>query len=30
MRLVFAEPAARDLDDIIRYIALDNPNAAAN
>jgi toxin ParE1/3/4 len=28
MRLVFAEPAARDLDDIIDYIALDNPLAA--
>ncbi|QCI79148.1 type II toxin-antitoxin system RelE/ParE family toxin [Hankyongella ginsenosidimutans] len=28
MRLVFAEPAARDLDDIIDYIALDNPPAA--
>ncbi len=28
MRLVFAEPAARDLDDIIGYIALDNPSAA--
>ena len=28
MRLVFAEPAARDLDAIIDYIALDNPLAA--
>jgi toxin ParE1/3/4 len=28
VRLVFAEPAARDLDDIIDYIALDNPPAA--
>jgi toxin ParE1/3/4 len=28
MRLVFAEPAERDLDSIIDYIALDNPNAA--
>jgi plasmid stabilization system protein ParE len=28
MRLVFAEPAARDLDDIIDYIALDNRDAA--
>lgn len=28
MRLVFAEPAARDLNDIIEYIALDNPPAA--
>ena len=28
MRLVFAEPAARDLDDIVDYIALDNPPAA--
>jgi toxin ParE1/3/4 len=28
VRLVFAEPAARDLDDIIDYIALDNPHAA--
>ena len=28
MRLVFAEPAARKLDDIIDYIALDNPPAA--
>jgi toxin ParE1/3/4 len=28
MRLVFAEPAARDLDDIIAYIALDNRSAA--
>ena len=28
MRLVFAEPAARDLDDIIDYIALDNQDAA--
>ena len=28
MRLVFAEPAARDLEDIIDYIALDNPLAA--
>ncbi|MCK6453982.1 MAG: type II toxin-antitoxin system RelE/ParE family toxin [Alphaproteobacteria bacterium] len=28
MRLVFAEPAERDLDNIIDYIALDNPAAA--
>ena len=28
MRLVFAEPAARDLDDIIDYIARDDPGAA--
>ena len=28
MRLVFAEPAERDLDSIIDYIALDNPKAA--
>ncbi len=28
MRLEFAEPAARDLEDIIDYIALDNPGAA--
>lgn len=28
MRLVFAEPAARDLEDIIDYIALDSPKAA--
>lgn len=28
MRLVFAEPAERDLDSIIDYIALDNPAAA--
>ncbi|WP_409233783.1 type II toxin-antitoxin system RelE/ParE family toxin [Novosphingobium sp. MMS21-SN21R] len=28
MRLVFADPAARDLGDIIDYIALDNPQAA--
>ena len=28
MRLVFAEPAARDLEDIIDYIALDSPAAA--
>lgn len=28
MRLVFAEPAERDLDSIIDYIALGNPNAA--
>lgn len=28
MRLVFAEPAASDLDDIIEFIALDNPAAA--
>ena len=28
MRLVFAEPAARDLEDIIDYIALDSPTAA--
>lgn len=27
-RLVFAEPAAHDLDSIIAYIALDNPEAA--
>jgi len=27
-RLVFAEPAERDLDSIIDYIALDNPGAA--
>jgi len=30
MRLVFAEPAARDLEDIIDYIALDSPSAAEN
>lgn len=28
MRLVFAEPAARDLEDIIDYISLDSPKAA--
>ena len=28
MRLVFAEPAARDLEDIIDYIALDSSKAA--
>lgn len=28
MRLVFAEPAERDLNSIIDYIALDNPRAA--
>jgi toxin ParE1/3/4 len=28
MRLVFADPAARDLEDIIDYIAMDNPTAA--
>jgi toxin ParE1/3/4 len=28
VRLVFAEPAARDLDDIIDYLAFDNPPAA--
>ena len=28
MRVVFAEPAAADLDDIIDYIALDDPGAA--
>ncbi len=28
MRLVFADPAARDLEDIIDYIAIDNPTAA--
>jgi toxin ParE1/3/4 len=28
MRLVFAEPAERDLDSIIDYIARDNPDAA--
>jgi toxin ParE1/3/4 len=28
VRLVFAEPAARDLDDIIDYIAFDDPRAA--
>jgi toxin ParE1/3/4 len=28
MRLVFAEPAGRDLDSIIDYIALDNPRPA--
>ncbi|WBQ11855.1 type II toxin-antitoxin system RelE/ParE family toxin [Hyphomonadaceae bacterium BL14] len=27
-RLVFAEPAARDLEGIVDYIALDNPAAA--
>ena len=27
-RLVIAEPAARDLEDIVDYIALDNPVAA--
>ena len=29
-RLVFAESAARDLRDIVAYIALDNPQAAEN
>jgi len=29
MRLVFTEPAERDLDSIIDYIALDNETAAA-
>ena len=28
--LVFAEPAARDLDSILDYIAIDNPTAAKN
>ena len=28
MRFALAEPAARDLDSIIAYIALDNPTAA--
>lgn len=28
--LVIAEPAARDLDEIVDYIALDNPVAAEN
>jgi len=28
MRLVFAEPAERDLKDIVDYIAFDNPAAA--
>jgi toxin ParE1/3/4 len=28
MRLVFVEPAERDLDSIIDYIAIDNPTAA--
>jgi toxin ParE1/3/4 len=28
MRLAFAEPAQHDLNDIIDYIALDNPSAA--
>jgi len=28
MRLVFAEPAERDLNNILDYIALDNPSAA--
>jgi toxin ParE1/3/4 len=28
MRLVFADPAERDLDSIIDYIALDDPTAA--
>jgi len=28
MRLVFTEPAERDLENIIAYIALDNPMAA--
>lgn len=28
MRLVFAEPAARDLNDIIDYVAFDDPRAA--
>lgn len=28
MRLVFADPAARDLNDIIDFIARDNPRAA--
>lgn len=26
--MVFAEPAARDLEDIVNYIALDSPSAA--
>lgn len=30
MRLVFAEPAARYLDSILDYIALDKPTAAEN
>jgi toxin ParE1/3/4 len=30
MRLVFAEPAASDLEDIIDYIASDSPSAAEN
>jgi toxin ParE1/3/4 len=30
MRLVFAEPAERDLRRIVDYIALDNPSAAEN
>ena len=30
MRVVFAEPAARDLEDIIDFIALDSPSAAEN
>jgi toxin ParE1/3/4 len=28
MRLIFTDPAARDLDDIIDYIAADDPAAA--
>ena len=28
MRLVFAEPAAEDIDDIVAYIGLDSPSAA--
>ena len=28
MRVVFADPAARDLEDIIDFIALDSPSAA--
>ena len=27
-RLVIAEPAARDLEDIVEYVALDDPRAA--
>ena len=28
MRVVFAKPAARDLEDIVDYVALDSPTAA--
>lgn len=30
MQLLFTDPAARDLESIIGYIALDNPTAAEN